>query len=313
MATSELVQSLKSMDDSLQDEKTSLLSSVTNSLSGEEDNSTDGWIGIINKKVAKSKRNINRYSYADYNELGIDGKNPKKKRDKDGLVDYDKEFSNELRILKSMEVQQTKFVDDLTEQYKNMMSSKSSARGVTKYMTDLIGSITDARTTNINIIKEIIATKKIIAELSIKEREKLLKDSLSNDQENINAYANSFMKELFRTGRSNIVNADVSGVDDDYEEYDSEDIYRDIIDVTGDTIMSDEDKERELFLKYENVDVEISVIYHDNTGEWEFVAYDDEGNELSDYPLPSKCKINIDRVNGTAVDEYGQRYNLIIQ
>lgn len=313
MGAKDLVQSLKNMDESLQDESTSLLNSVTTSLTSNDSDSTDEWLGIINKKVARSKRGINRYNYDDYNELGIDGKGPKKKRDKDGLVDYDKEFSNELRILKSMEVQQTKFVDDLTEQYKNMMASKSSARGVTKYMTDLIGSITDARTTNINIIKEIIATKKIIAELSIKEREKLLKDSLSGDQENINAYANSFMKELFKTGRGNIVNADISGIDDDYEEYDSEDIYRDIIDVTGDTVMSDEDRERELFLKYENVDVDISVLYHDNTGDWEFIAYDDKGNELSDYPLPSKCKLNIDRVNGTATDEYGQKYNLIVQ
>lgn len=317
MTNSKLLKELSALDEDQDVNKPNLLETVKQSLvkpSETENDDTNSWISIINKKVAKSKKNSDRFTYDDYANLGVSGKDKKKKKNKDGITDYDREFGNELAILKSMEVQQAKFVDDLTKEYNNMKSTKSSARGVTKYMVELIESITSARTVNIQIVKEIIAAKKIIAELSIKEREKLLKEAMNDSQGTMSEYASTFMRELFKTGRSNIIDSDLTQNSDyqDYDEMDSEDIYREIIDVSDSTMMTDEDRERELFLKYENVDVTISVIYNDDTGEWEFVAHDDNGVELSDYPLPTKCKMTFNRTTNTAVDEYGQKYNMII-
>lgn len=327
MENSKLINDLNSIDNSKEsDNKLDLATMIKQSFSSSSDSSntddhdrddSNDWLKIINRKVAKSKKETDRYTYEDYDNLGVSGKDKKKKKNKDGIIDYDREFGNEIAILKSMEVQQAKFVDDLTKEYNNMRSSKSSARGVTKYMTELIESITSARTVNIQIVKEIIAAKKIIAELSIKEREKLLKDTLNTSQGTMNDYASAFMRELFKTGRSNILDSQISQNNDDeyYEDYDSEDIYQEIVDLSSDsTMMSDEDKERELFLKYENTDVTISVLYDDDTGEWEFIAQDEHGNVLEDYPLPIKTnKMTFNIVNETATDEYGQKYHMIIQ
>jgi len=309
-----LVESLNELDNNKPAEASSLLSKVTDALSSSSSDTSNDWVNIINRKVAKSKKDTDRLTYDDYDNLGLSGKNSKKKRDKDGLIDYDREFNNEIAILKAMEVQQTKFVDDLTKEYNNMRTAKSSARGITKYMTDLIESISSARTVNIQIVKEIIAAKKIIAELSIKEREKLLKDTIGNGQENMSDYANTFMKELIKTGRNNIVDLSPSQVSEEYEDYDSEDIYREIVNSSESTMMSDEDREREAFLKYENKNVTISVVYDDDDGDWEFVAQDENGNTLPDYPLPSKTNgMSFNKLSGVATDKYGQKYNLIIQ
>ena len=79
-------------------------------------------------------------------------------------------------------------------------------------------------------------------------------------------------------------------------------------------MMSDEDREREAFLKYENKNVTISVVYDDDDGDWEFVAQDENGNPLPDYPLPSKTNgMSFNKLSGVATDKYGQKYNLIIQ
>jgi hypothetical protein len=293
----------------------SLEPSRGSSIKEDDNDDTDCWISAITKKINNSAKRTEKYTDDDFSNLSIKGKG-KHKKTKDGLTDYDKEFDTEIGILKSMYLEHNRFVEDLTKEYNNMKASKSSARGVTKYMTDLIESITSARTVSMQVVKELIAAKKMIAELNIKEREKFIKES-NTGQMDMNQYASTFMNELFKRGRNSILDADMTynNNDDysDYEEYTMDDLNNDIMQGLDTTETSEEDRERELYLKYENNNVTISVLYDDETGDYEYIAEDENGNVLYDYPLPIKGELKINRNNNTAVDEFGQRYPLVLE
>lgn len=275
--------------------------------------STESWIDLINKKVKKSAKKKAKYSEDDFDDLSISSKK-KKKRTKDGLINYEAQFDTELGILKNMYLQHNRFVDDLTKEYNTMRASKSSARGVTKYMTDLIEAITSARTVSMQVIKELIAAKKSVAELNMKEREKFQKQS-STEQQDMSQYASTFMNEIFKRGRSSILDVPVSYESDDagydYEEYTSESMLDEINNVLNNN-MDEEDRERELYLKYEGRNVTIYVAYDEIEDEYYFVAQDEDGNELSDYPLPEKGNLTINKNAGIATDDFGQRYPLLV-
>lgn len=317
-----VLESLNEMDSN----QISLSESITNEMTekskrrdvieemSDDKESTESWIDLINKKVKKSVKKRSKYTEDDFDDLSINSKK-KKKKTKDGLTNYDAQFDTELGILKNMYLQHNRFVDDLTKEYNTMRASKSSARGVSKYMTDLIEAITSARTVSMQVIKELIAAKKSIAELNIKEREKFQKQA-STEQQDMSQYASSFMNEIFKRGRSTLLDVPTAyDVDDgnyDYEEYTSQNMLDEINDVLNNSNMDDEDRERELYLKYEGKNVTIYVAYDEVEDEYYFVAQDEDGNELSDYPLPEKGNLTINKNTGVATDDFGQRYPLLV-
>jgi hypothetical protein len=64
--------------------------------------------------------------------------------------------------------------------------------------------------------------------------------------------------------------------------------------------------------------MQIKVIYHDDGSDddiekkYDYVAYDKNDNVVYDYPLPEKTKLNINRATSTAIDKYGNKYQLIM-
>ena len=68
----------------------------------------------------------------------------------------------------------------------------------------------------------------------------------------------------------------------------------------------------DLYLKYENRNVEIKIIItNDDFVNYEFEAIDENGEIIDDYPLPNHTSISVNRSTNIATDEYGKKYDII--
>jgi hypothetical protein len=271
---------------------------------------TDEWIEALHtfctpKSSSKKKKNF-------FGNINLDGKKKKKKKDKkkgEGLTNYKREFDPELSALHALLYEQDKFVDGLQKKYDAMENSKSTARGIGKYTNDLINSITTARALSVNLTKEIIATKKTIADLTFKDK-KEFGSNASSEQTNMSNYATTFLKQMTDMGRNNFVS---SGVEDGYEDADTDDLFSGIDESLGDT---ERDSDIEKYLKYENDGIQIEVIYNDDApdddleNKYQFIALNRDGDQVHDYPLPEKTRLSINRSTATATDIYGNKYHM---
>ena len=263
-------------------------------------------------KIKSSKKKKNHFTI----NLG-----PKKKKKKDKEKkghDYKKEFAPELALLKSMQVDQSKFVQSLQRKYDQLDNLKSSARGTGKFTTDFIEALNSARSLNTQLVKEIINTKKTINDLDFKERKEfgMLGQSA---QQNMSAYAGQMLKQLVNGGRTELMSnsSEYESVGyDDISDEDEAEMFAAITDSLGEDARQDDRAQK--FLDYEHLKPVIHVVWHDSYDgndldkQYDFVAYDKYGNVIEDYPLPSKSQLNINRSVGTAVDMYGEKYVLEI-
>ena len=257
------------------------------------------------KKGKKFKFNVN---YGDEKK--------KKKKDKDkSIVNHKKDFEPEMMILRNLQMDQDKFVDSLQKKYDQMENTKSTARGVGKYTTDLINTITSARATSLQIVDKIISTKKTIADLDFKERKEFGSNN-NSEQTNLANYASTYLKQMMTVGRNNVVGEQSSYSVDDVDSEDTDDLFSSIDESLGDTDRSDEvDK----YLKYENDNIEVKVVWYDGKSDddirekYDFIAEDPNGNIIDDYPLPEKTKMSINRSTEMATDLYGNKYKLIVK
>lgn len=262
------------------------------------------------KKKSKSLFDFDPYK-------GKKSKKDKKSDDKN-KVNYKKEFEPEMAMLRNLQISQSEFVSSLQKKYDQMENTKSTARGIGKFTTDLINSINGARSVSLQIADKIIATKKSIADLDFKER-KEFSSSNNSEQANINNYASSFLKQIVNTGRNNVVGQtqayeNFGTVTDDSDES-MDELFESINDSLGDTGRSEE---AEKYLQYENEEVELTVVWHDSAPDndldqkYDFIAYNKHGDVIDDYPLPQKTKMNINLSTHTATDIYGNKYKLVM-
>lgn len=281
------------------------------SLSGEDDDLNFAFESVKKKKKKKKK---NRKKF---NELfGITDDEDEEKKDKkkkDGQpINHKKDFDAELTLLRSMQVEQSKFVDSLQKKYDQLENSKSSSRGIGKFTTDLINSITTARSTNLQIVNAMIATKKSVADMNFKERKEFGNSNTSENASLVN-YASTYLKTMMDAGRGNIANPSDNN-SQGYDSADDDDLFDGINDSLGEENRSDETLS---YLKYENRGVKINVIWHDDLNDddpnkYEFQAVDKDGVELDDYPLPEHTRMSINRSTSIATDLYGNKYRLIV-
>jgi hypothetical protein len=233
-------------------------------------------------------------------------KKSKKDKKKNKQKDFAKEFEPEAALLRNLMIEQSRFVDSLQRQYDHMMGTKSSSRGITKNMTDLIANITQARKLNMDLTNQQVNLKKTIADLTLKQQKDA--EGLIDDN-NLSDFASTYLKQMISERQ-----AFMSPTNTDIADY-TPDEMSDIIDSTLQaTPMSEEDRspEAEQYLKYENRDVSIQVIMDRvDTSDYEFIAIDKNGIELTDYPLPLKTSLNVNRSTQTATDVYGQKYKIV--
>ena len=236
-------------------------------------------------------------------------KKKKKKKGKDGeLIDYKKEFEPEAALYKNLLMEQTRFTESLQKEYDSIKSVKSSSRGVTKQMTDLIDNITSARSLAMQLVDKQVSIKKQAAELNMKQRKEL--GASLGDTENMADFASTYLKQMFNDRQALFNNG--SG-DSSVSEYTEDELFEELS-----ASLTDETNERpdevELYLKYENSNVQVYVVITDDDVEnYEFLAKDQDGNVIPDYPMPNHTSISINRSTGIATDTYGKKYNIIWQ
>ena len=268
--------------------------------------------------AAQTDSNFNvkaKYRQGIFDEDGsINKKRKKKKKDKNGdIIDYKKEFEPELALYKNLLVSQNKFTDALQKEYDQIKAVKSSARGVNKQMTDLMESITHARTLSMQLVEKNVNAKKLISELTMKQKKEL---GLSNNGEfeNMADFANSYIQQIINE-RSNINGVSEPGVISDMTD---DEMFSDVESALFDNLEIDNEVgESDTYLKYENVGAKIYVVIgkdgegNEDIVNYRFVAKDENNNILHDYPEPIHTKITVNRSTNMAQDAYGEKYPII--
>ena len=146
------------------------------------------------------------------------------------------------------------------------------------------------------IIEKRINLKKTIHELGAKQLKELGGDIDSGD---INNQAAQYLKEILSTKH----------------EWDGKAGANDFVDVTENNMDGfldmdgvEFDDDTEAYIKYEQDNVKIWVIYNRTDLEYEFEARTETGKVLTDYPLPIKTPLSINYSTNMATDEYGEKY-----
>lgn len=240
------------------------------------------------------------------------GKKKKNKKNKNAAKDFSKEFESELLLVKSLSRDQAEFVSSLQKTYNHMTSAKATSRGISKNQTDLINAISTARTTQLNMVKEIINIKKTSNDLDLKYKKEFGKNDAGGSD---NAeYSSTFLSQLLGAGRKNIVTADTSaltmGTEDTYQQ-DIEIVNLDNSDnlLNGMISMSD-DSPQDVYMKYSSHNIE-QVVYPTEDGSYVLEAVDQDGNIIPNYPKRPGIKFTIESSMGVAIDQYGEKYRLM--
>lgn len=273
-----------------------------------EKSDIDEWLDTIdNFKLDPIKRKGKVHAEDIFGISGGKKKKHKKKKKGDDLTDYNSEFETEMRLIKDLMEDQTKFTDSLQKKYDAMESTKSSARGIGKFTTDLIESINTSRSLSLQMVKEISSLKKTIADLSLKER-KEFGSKASGNEEDIGLMSSSMLKQMISESAKDIVGDEV-----DIQESSMDDVYSDIVNSLGDDAGNDEiDK----YLEYESRDITIYACVDKNSNgenitDAYFIAKDKDGDEIYDYPLPAMTTLKINRSTEVATDTYSRKYPII--
>ena len=265
----------------------------------------DEWFRTIEVICSKpSKKRIRKGTEDLFESSGIAKKKKKKKKGQNGdMIDFKREFEAERALLKNLLIDQNRFTESLQREYDNIIGKKSSNRGMTKNMTDLIETINQARSLSMQLIDKHVSIKKTAAELNMKQK----KEFGGIDTENMSDFAASYMKNMLNN-RAAIMG---TGYQDSVGDYTEEEL----MDALGNIELEDRSSDVSKYLEYENRDVEIFVMIDENNPDgianYNYVAKDKDGNIIDDYPLPSKDKISVNRSTNVATDSYGQRYRII--
>lgn len=282
----------------------------------EETKDSDDWLATIATfKAPKPKKSKNPI-FSGF-EIDKKGAGKKKKKGKQALS-HKKDFEPEIALLRNLQIEQDKFVDSLQKKYDQLENTKSTARGIGKYTTDLVNSITSARQLSMQIADKSIAIKKTIADLDFKEKKEFGSKN-DNSQKSLNDYTTTFLKQMTNAGRGALMQT-YSPAYESFEDMDPNEsgILSAITDSLSNTAGTNRSDSAEKYLKYENDGVEIVVDWYESRdtddidNKYEFIAYNKFGDIVEDYPLPMKTRLNINRSTGIATDTYGNKYKLNI-
>ena len=242
-------------------------------------------------------------------------KKKKKKKKKDGEpTDFKKEFETENMLYTNLLRDQTKFTASLQATYDALAGRKASGRGMTKNEQDLIANITSARSLCTQLVDKRTNLKKLTTELSLKERKEL---GLGADLDGggLGEFGSAYLKKLI--DERHMLEQGGSDIIYDMDEEDVGEALQDRLNAPVDDkdkdLYTDTDRtvESEAYLRYENANITTYVsIKSSGESDWDYVARDPEGNEVSDYPLPCSSIGSINRSTNIMTDEFGQKYQI---
>jgi hypothetical protein len=262
---------------------------------------SDDWLNaIMGMKISKPHGGKGKDLFA---LSGISKKKKKKKKDKNELTNFSKEFEPEINLYRNLLQDQNRFTDSLQREYDAIKSSKSSARGVNKTMSDLIKNITEARALSMQLVEKNVNTKKLISELTMKEKKEL--GVGLGDGENMADFAGTLLNKMI-SERGSIINGASTAEVSDYTE---DELFDSLAESLSD---NSRPSDVEKYLKYENRNITIyAVVNTADVEDYDYIAKDEEGNIIEDYPLPYKTSISVNRSTNYATDAYGKKYQII--
>lgn len=230
---------------------------------------------------------------------------------------YKKEFAEELTLLYNLLDETDKNNKLLDKQYREMTSSKT--RGVSKYGMDLASCIQQGKTTKLHIIKEIVSTKKTMADLKLKSDSKNKDDAGSQSNEIL---ATTYLQNILNHGRSEFIDTvkGRAGNSTEIGEWSSNEdstMFRDQYNALIDDRLVESgyqfNEEGDKYIEYEHLDITLCIKKCIDTGEWEIIAIDRDGQQVFDYPTPKKSDLGTMKFtdDGTyATDKFGRSYKV---
>lgn len=263
---------------------------------------------ISDKLAGKGKRSYNKYK-EDENE-------------------FKKEFAEELTMLYDLLDEVNKFSKKLDKKFDALDGSK--AKGTSKYLNDLIESVLSSKTTKLQILKEIAGLKKTIQDLKIKSDGK---KPMNEGNGSLESSANMYFKNIMNVGRNNFIrnfdydddntlsSSEYSSNDDieyanslpdahsNVQERIAERLEKEHFD-NFDRRSEDADK----YIMYENMQVELVIKFNVMTNDWEMIAIDKNGQQIFDYPIPTRKelgKVKFSADHKYATDQYGRSYKCL--
>lgn len=282
----------------------------------------------ISKSGKKSKNKKNKNIKIDTSEFydpdAIDAMTEKKKKEKPNRESeefYENRFQGSLILLKGL-MEEVNNQSSECKEHIAVLKKNPTARGATMAITNQSNTVASLLNTKLSVIKEITSVNKLISELELKNESQKAKQKAEKEK---GKDSNSYINEMFEK----VMNCDIPipDIDDDLllssnsgkkkkvkgldiESLDSR--IDEMID-SGELEFTDS----ELAFKYEaNGGVEVCILYKikSKRNKWEFVAYDSNGDEILDYPLPKKNvvgKVDFDLENDIASDQLGNTYRVL--
>lgn len=263
--------------------------------------SSDDWLFELEELCSKpSKKHIKKAANDIFDTAGMKKKKKKdKKKENGGLINYKKEFEPEMALYKNLLVEQNKFTRSLQQNYDQLSQTRSSSRGITKQMSDLIENINDARSLSMQLVEKNVNAKKLIAELNMKQRKEFGVGTSEGD--NMSDFASSYLKQLM-TNRTDVIN----GYDNpDIEDYTEDDMMLEIDEQLDENRHDNVDK----LIKYGNITTTVRITNRD-IDNYEFIMRDSNGNIIDDIEPPLHTNISVNASTGIATDSYGQKYQI---
>ena len=129
------------------------------------------------------------------------------------------------------------------------------------------------------------------------------------DGDDLSSFGANYLKNLLN---NRAVFYDGGNGAPEVSEYSEDEMFNNISDILDNDENAKRDDETELYLKYENRNVTIYVyIENDDVENYQFIAKDENGDEIFDYPLPAHTSIGVNRSTNIATDVYGKKYPII--
>lgn len=270
------------------------------------------------KKKKKKKKEKGLKNFDDLNLFGDEETPEEKKKRKESDDFYEYRFNGSLKLLTNL-MQEVNISTNEAKEYLNKMkigkvkASPASITNQTSNISTLLG-------TKLSVIKEITAVNSKISELELKKSAANEKSGKGKESEALNQKL--MMDKMFdRLLAEDTKIVTVSDGDNDELISDGSDYNNASISQTLDERIKEleesgdiEFNENERAFKYERDNVQVCVKKNINNNRWEFVALNADGDELYDYPCPSKRsigKMKFDMDNLIATDSMKREYHII--
>lgn len=252
------------------------------------------------KKYKPSKKIKFMRGYTDDGELIFDPFDPKQRKESpDKTVNYNKKFAKEMKQHHKLIRQQATYVDQLEKLFRATTGlGTSNPRQLTKTDVELASVLSQARGQLLQMIGGVSSLKKTIADLNLKQYERLSKvgtDSGTITNEDLKG--SSMLKEIL-TADINHTTPSTSSLDD-------------LPDVNS---IDNDDSMVSIDVRNEGRNIQLAIIHDTATSTNIPVALNEAGEIVNDYSIPSYMNdVDLYVTEGIAKSKLGHTFPLIIR